>query len=221
MIRILLVDDHAIVRAGYRALLAKQPDLQVIAEATDTSQAYQLFKQTQPDLVVTDISLPGSSGIELIYRIKQWCHDAKILVFSMHRNTTIAEQSLRAGALGYVTKSSEPEMVLRAIREVYAVRHILSPDIAQQLALEKMGSERQAVQSLTTREFEILQLLMNGLSHGDIASMLNISAKTVSNCHYLIKNKLGVSNDIALTKLAIKLNVVDLLSLTQNHEIAS
>lgn len=215
MISILLVDDHAIVREGYRALLAKQNGLQVIAEAGNAIQAYQLFKQFQPDLVITDISLPGGSGLELISHIKQRCANARVLVFSMHQSPVFAEQAVRAGALGYVTKSSEPEVLLRAIHDVYAGCHVLSPDIAQLLALEKLGSERLALQSLTVREFEILRLLMEGYSHDEIARVLNISAKTVGNCHYLIKSKLGVGSDIELTKLAIKLNVLDLLALSR------
>jgi len=215
MISILLVDDHAIVREGYRALLTKQIGLQVIAEAGNAIQAYQLFKQFQPDLVITDISLPGGSGLELISRIKQRCANARVLVFSMHQSPVFAEQAVRAGALGYVTKSSEPEVLLRAIHDVYAGCHVLSPDIAQLLALEKLGSERLALQSLTVREFEILRLLMEGYSHDEIARVLNISAKTVGNCHYLIKSKLGVGSDIELTKLAIKLNVLGLLALSR------
>lgn len=215
MITILLVDDHAIVREGYRALLSKQPDLQVIAEAGDGAQAYQLFKETQPDLVITDISLPVSSGLELISRIKKRSTDAKILVFSMHHNPVYAEQSLSAGSLGYITKSSEPEVLLRAIQDVNRGRHVLSPDIAQLLALEKLGSERLALQTLSVREFEILRLLMDGLNHNEIAMALNISAKTVGNCHYMIKSKLNVTSDIELTRLAIKLNVLDLLGLSR------
>jgi len=215
MISILLIDDHAIVREGYRALLAKQTGLQVIAEAENAIQAYQLFKQFKPDLVITDMSLPGSSGLQLIARIKQHSVDAKILVFSMHQNPAFAEQALRAGALGYVSKSSEPEVLLRAIQDVYSGKHMLSPDIAQILALEKLGSERIALQTLTVREFEILRLLMDGMSHDDIARVLSISAKTVGNSHYLIKSKLGVASDIELTKLAIKLNVLDLLELSR------
>ena len=208
-IRILLVDDHAIVREGYRALLTKQPGMDVIAEAGDATQAYQLFKQYQPDLVVTDISLPGSSGLELIARIKQRRKDAKILVFSMHQHAGFAEQAIRAGALGYVSKSSPPEELLRAIGEVHAGRQILSADIAQSLAMEKLGSEQNALESLTAREFEILRLLVEGRSNNDIAKILSISPKTVGNCHYLIKRKLGVASDIELTRLAIKLNVLE------------
>src|SRR5664280_2041034 len=107
-IRILLVDDHAIVREGYRALLAKQPGLQVAAEAADGVQGYQRFKECSPDVVITDLSLPGISGLELISRIKQRDANAKILVFSMHKNPGFAVQASRAGALGYVTKSSPP-----------------------------------------------------------------------------------------------------------------
>ncbi|MCK9394991.1 MAG: response regulator transcription factor [Methylobacter sp.] len=212
-IRILLVDDHAIVREGYRALLAKQPGLQVVAEAADATQAYQRFKECSPNVVVTDISLPGISGLELIFRIKQRDTDAKILVFSMHQNPSFAVQASRAGALGYVTKSSTPEVLLRAIHEVYAGHHFLSADIAQALALEKLGSERMALETLTVREFEILRLLVEARTAEEIAQTLNISPKTVCNCHYLIKRKLGVAGDIELTRLAIRLNVISLLEL--------
>lgn len=209
MISILLINDHVIVREGYRALLAKQTGLRVIAEAGDAVQAYQLFKQFQLDLVISDISLPGSSGLELITRIKQRCANAKILVFSMHQNPAFVEQAMSAGALGYVSKSSEPQVLLQAIHDVFSGRHVLSPDIDQILALEKLGSERIALKSLTVREFEILCLLMERQSHDEIARVLNISPKTVGNCHYLIKSKLGIASDIELTKLAIKFNVLD------------
>jgi DNA-binding NarL/FixJ family response regulator len=213
-ISILLVDDHAIVREGYRALLSKQTGMRVVAEAGDGAQAYQLFKEHEPNLVITDISLPGSSGLALIARIKQRRADARILVFSMHQNPGFAEQAIRAGALGYVSKSSPPEELLRAIGEVYAGRHVLSADIAQALALEKLGSQRSALETLTLREFEILRLLVAGRSNEDIAKILSISPKTAGNCHYLIKRKLGVASDIELTRLAIKLNVLDLLALS-------
>lgn len=214
MIDILLVDDHAIVREGYRALLAKQPGLRVIAEAGDGAGAYQMFKQYRPDLTITDISLPGMSGLELIARMRQRQTDAKILVFSMHENPAFAAQAMRAGAMGYVTKSSPPEALLLAIRDVDAGRLNLSADIAQALALEKLGGERFALDTLTAREFEILRLLVAGFDSDDIGKMLNISPKTVGNSHYLIKRKLGVASDIELTRLAIKLDVLDPRELT-------
>lgn len=212
MIKILLVDDHEIVREGYRGLISKQSDLQLIAEAENGNQAYELFKECHPDVIVTDISLPTISGLELITRIKQRCHQAKILVFSMHQNSNFALQATRAGALGYVTKSSSPSLLLQGIREVYAGHYFLSPDMAQVLALEKVGGERFALDSLTTREFEILRLLVEAKNTQEIANILNISPKTVCNCHYQIKSKLGVSSDIELTRLAIKLNVTNIAS---------
>lgn len=210
-IGLLLVDDHAIVRAGYRALFGKQSGLKVLAEAGDGATAYQHFKEYRPDVVITDISLPGSSGLELISRIRQRCANARILVFSMHQNPSLAITAFRAGALGYVTKSSPPEVLLRAIGDVHAGRHALSADIAQALAIEKLRGERVALESLTVREFEILLLLLDGLNAEAIAEALNISPKTVCNCHYLIKRKLGANSDIELVRLAIKLNVMDLI----------
>jgi two-component system invasion response regulator UvrY len=215
-INILLVDDHAIVREGYRSLISKQTDLQVVAEAGDGVQAYQRFKECNPDVVVTDLSLPGMSGLELIARFKQWSTNTRILVFSMHQNPSFAVQATRAGAMGYVTKNSPPEVLLRAIHEVYQGRHTLSADIAQALALERLGTKRMALERLTVREFEILRLLVEALTVEDIAQILNISPKTVSNCHYLIKRKLGVASDIELTRLAIRLNVINLLDIASN-----
>jgi two-component system invasion response regulator UvrY len=196
------------------ALLAKQTGLQVIAEAADGVEAYLRFKECKPDLMVTDLSLPGVGGLELIGRFKQRCPDARILVFSMHQNPSFAIQASRAGALGYVTKSSPPKVLLRAIVEVHAGRHALSPDIAQALALEKLGNGRMALETLTVREFEILRLLVEGRSAETIAEILHLSPKTVCNSHYLIKRKLGAASDIELMRQAIRLDVIDLLELS-------
>jgi len=212
-IRILLVDDHAIVREGYRSLLEKQPGMEVAAEAADGAEAYSRFKDCNPDVVIMDISMPGQGGLEAITRIKQRRPDAKILVFSMHQNPGFALQATRAGALGYVTKSSSPDVLIRAVYDVYAGRLTLSADIAQALALGKIGGDSIALQELTVREFEILRMLVEARSTDDIAQTLNLSPKTVSNCHYLIKRKLGVASDIELTHLAIRRSVINLLEL--------
>jgi len=213
-IRILLVDDHAIVREGYRALLAKQPGLEVVAEAENGIQAYRYFKESNPDLVIIDLSLPDISGWEVISRIKQRAPKTKVLVFTMHQQTSFALKATHAGALGYVTKSSPPDTLLRAIHDVYAGRPALSPDIAQALALARLGGEHSALETLTVREFEILRLLLEANSTEVIAQTLSISPKTVCNSHYLIKRKLGVASDIELMRLAIRLRVVDLLELS-------
>jgi two-component system, NarL family, invasion response regulator UvrY len=212
-IRILLADDHAIVREGYRALISKQHGMQIVAEAADGNDAYRLYKAFEPDVLITDLTMPGLSGLEVIARIKRRDNNAKILVFSMHQNPSFARQAGRAGALGYVTKSSAPEILLQAIQEVNAGRRILSADIAQALALENLQGDALALDRLTVREFEILRLLIDTHSPDDIGRILNISPKTVCNAHYQIKRKLGVSSDIQLTRLAIKLNVINLLEL--------
>lgn len=215
-IRVLLVDDHAIVRAGYRALLAKQPRLKIVAEAADGEAAYQLFKQYAPDVVIIDLSLPGQSGLATIARIKQRDPSARLLAFSMHQNPSFAVQACRAGALGYVTKSSQPEILVQAVYDVHAGRQSLSPDMAQSLALQQLGGEQLALNSLTVRELEIFRLLAQGRGHDDIAQLLGISPKTVSNSHSLIKQKLGVANDVELAHLAVRLDVITGLGDTNN-----
>jgi DNA-binding NarL/FixJ family response regulator len=217
IIKIMLVDDHAIVREGYRSLLQKQDNMRVIAEASDGAQAYLSYKVHQPDIVIMDISMPGQGGLEAISRIKQFDADAKIIVFSMHQNPSFAVQATRAGALGYVTKSSDPEVLIRAIYDVQQGKYTLSADIAQALALEKLGTDSAALDQLTVREFEILRMLVEAKPTQDIADTLNISPKTVANAHYIIKKKLGVTSDIELTHLAIKMNILDLLTLSTNE----
>ncbi len=209
LIKILLVDDHAIVREGYRALLEKQANMEIIAEAVNGEEAYILYKKYSPTLVIMDLTLPGQGGLAAITRIKKYHTAAKILVFSMHQNPMIALKATQAGAQGYVTKNSAPDVLIRAINDVFNGGLALSGDIAQALALEQLGGENIALAELTVREFEILRMLVETKSTDDIARILNISPKTVSNGHYLIKRKLGVSSDIELTHLAIKMKVIN------------
>ena len=201
---ILLVDDHAVVREGYRAVLQKQPGLSVVAEAEDGAEAYRLYKATKPDLVIMDLTMPGVSGIEGIRHIRQWDRDARILVFTMHQNAAFALQAIRAGARGYVTKMSPPETLLRAVAEVLGGHIALSPDIDHELALNRLEDEAKAADILSTREFEVLSLLLAERSTEEIATLLNLSPKTVANLHSLIKNKLGVTSDIEMVRLALR-----------------
>ena len=134
-IRVLLVDDHAIVREGYRRLLETRPDLAVVGEAASAREAMEQFKALAPDVMVLDLGLPDMGGVELIRRLLQRDAAARILVFTMHREPLFATQALRAGALGYVTKSSPPDELLKAVYQVAARRQVISPDIAPELAL--------------------------------------------------------------------------------------
>jgi DNA-binding NarL/FixJ family response regulator len=200
----MLVDDHAIVREGYRSLLQKQPGLQVVAEAGDGAEAYRLYKEASPDLVIMDLTMPGLGGIEAVKRIRQWDRSARILVFTMHQNAAYAVQAIRAGAKGYVTKSSPPEALLHAVFNVLAGRTALSPDIDHELALSRLADEPAALDVLTPREFEVLQMLLDEKTTEEIAETLHVSPKTVANTRYLIKGKLGVSSDIELVRLALR-----------------
>lgn len=201
---IMLVDDHAVVREGYRSMLQKQPGLRVVAEASDGAEAYRLFKSTAPDLVIMDLSMEGVGGIEAIRRIRQWDKAARILVFTMHQNAGFAVQAIRAGAKGYVTKTSPPETLIRAVTDVLAGRIAISADIDHELALSRLAGERSAADALTPREFEVLRLLLAEKTTEEIAATLHVSPKTVANLHSLIKDKLGVGTDIELVRLALR-----------------
>ncbi|MGJ4943457.1 response regulator transcription factor [Bradyrhizobium sp. STM 3843] len=200
----MLVDDHAVVREGYRSVLQKQPGFRVVAEAADGAEAYRLFKEVRPDLVIMDVTMPGVGGIEAIRRIRQWDREARILVFTMHENAGFAVQAIRAGAKGYVTKSSPPEALVQAARDVLAGRMAVSPDIAQELALGRLAGETAAADVLTAREFEVLQMLLAERTTDEIADALHLSPKTVANVHSIIKDKLGVGSDIELVRLALR-----------------
>jgi DNA-binding NarL/FixJ family response regulator len=201
---ILLVDDHSVVREGYRSVLQKQPGLRVVAEAADGTEAYRLFKSAAPDLVIMDLSMPGIGGIEAVRRIRQWDKAAKILVFTMHENAGFAVQAIRAGARGYVTKTSPPETLVRAVMDVLAGKIAISPDIDHELALSRISGETAAADLLTAREFEVLRLLLAENTTEEIAETLHVSPKTVANLHSLIKDKLGVGSDIELVRLALR-----------------
>jgi len=205
---ILLVDDHAVVREGYRAVLQKQPGLHVVAEAGDGAEAYRLFKELQPDLVIMDLTMPGIGGIEAIRRIRQWDPNARILVFTMHQNAAFAVQAIRAGARGYVTKTSPPETLVRAAMDILAGRTAISPDIDHELALSRVAGERVAADVLSAREFEVLRMLLAERTTEQIADTLHLSPKTVANLRSLIKDKLGVASDIELVRLALRQGIL-------------
>jgi two-component system invasion response regulator UvrY len=205
---ILLVDDHAVVREGYRAVLQKQPGLKVVAEASDGVEAYRRFKEAKPDLVIMDLAMPGIGGIEAIRRIRQWDRSAKLLVFTMHQNAAFAVQAIRAGARGYVTKTSPPETLVQAVMDVLAGKIAISPDIDHELALSRLAGETVAADVLTPREFEVLRLLLAEQTSDEIAETLHLSPKTVANLHCLIKDKLGVGSDIELVRLALRQGIL-------------
>lgn len=201
-IRILLVDDHIVVRAGYRRFLEQEPDCQVIGEASSGEEAYLMLQTIAPDVVILDLSMPGQGGLSVLRRMKLRWPLLPVLVFSMHDNLPFVIQALRAGATGYITKSSEPESMVRAVRSVVAGIQTLSPDVALRLEHAAHSPLSQPTLGLSSREFEIFRLLASGKTHEEIAGLLNVSLKTVANNQSLIRQKLGISTDIELYRLA-------------------
>lgn len=209
-ISILLVDDHPVVRQGYRRVLEHQSNFRVIAEADDAASAYSAFKRHCPDVVVLDISMPGASGLEAIRNIKSRDGRARILVFSMHAEAMLVKAAFDAGAGGYVTKSNEPSVLVRAIHSVARGEIAMSDDIARVLAEESLVPSRSTLAHLGEREVEILRQFAAGLTKEQIALNLNLSVKTVQNYHYLIKTKTGMRTDAQLVRLAAEWGLTNL-----------
>ncbi len=207
-LRILLVDDHAVVRAGCKALLENQEDLRVIAEADSGEAACRQFIEHTPDVVIMDLSMPGVGGIEAIRRIVSRQSDARVLVFSMHEDTLFVEQALQAGARGYIGKRRAPVVLVEAVRQIASGNIYIDPDIAQRLAYQKTKGSDSPLLALSTREFEILCLLAEGLSVNTIGNRLALSRKTVANYATQIKRKLKVETTSELTRLAIRHGLV-------------
>lgn len=215
-IRVMLVDDHAVVRKGYRALIEEHGHIRVVCEAADAESAYRQYKAANPDVVVMDITMPGRGGIDALRQIRQWDSAARILVFSMHANAAYALQAFRAGAKGYVTKSSDPELLVAAIESVAHNKTALCPEISDALATSRLQDDTDAFGQLSPREFEILRLILDAKSTEEIAQTLHLAPKTVGNYHYAIRSKLGVSSDIDLVYFCMRNGLITPLDTLQS-----
>ncbi len=210
MIRLLLLDDHAVVRQGYRRLLDGEPDLDVRAEAGDVRTAYAALATHDIDVAVVDLHLGrDASGLEAIRRMKARQPSLRVLVFSMHDTATHVVQALRAGAQGYLSKASAPTEMIAALRQIAAGQRVLSPDVARALADDSLDGAT-ALACLTPREFEVLRLSVGGDPVGRVAERLNLSPKTVFNHLSIVRAKLGVSSELQLLQLAARHGLVDL-----------
>jgi len=211
-IRVLLVDDHAVVREGYRTLLAKHEGVAVVGEAGDAASAYQRYKETRPDVVIMDISMPGRGGIDAIEHIRRLDASARVLVFTMHGGAIYALQAFRAGARGYVTKSSPPDILVSAVRDVAEGRMAICPETSEALAFDRVQEEKTGLEDLSPREFEIFRMILDARSTDEIAAALHVSRKTVANYHYGIKSKLGLASDIELLYFGLRQGLVGPIS---------
>jgi DNA-binding NarL/FixJ family response regulator len=205
MIRIVLVDDHAVVRSGYRRLLCAEPDFDVVGEAASAPEANALVQQARPDVAIVDLSLKGSSGLEAIAGMRARLPALRVLVLSMHDSAGHVAQALKAGAHGYLTKRSEPEELIAGIRAVLHGTRVLSSDVAAPATVTAAAP----LEGLTPREFDMLRLLVHGESVQAIAAQLTVSPKTVLNTLTSVRQKLGADNDFRLMHLAARLGIVE------------
>lgn len=200
--KILLVDDHAVVRAGVRRLLASEVDFSIL-EAESSQEALDIYRREQPDLIVLDLNLTGSSGLELIRRLVQLDKSVKILVLTMHAEPVYAARSLQAGARGYVSKSASAEEFIDAVRQVGKGGRYIEREIAAELAVGRF-SRVDPLDQLTAREVDILRLLGEGKSYSQIAAVLGVSYKTVANSSSVIREKLAVETTADLIRLSVE-----------------
>ncbi|MDY6945589.1 MAG: response regulator transcription factor [Pseudomonadota bacterium] len=207
-ITVLLVDDHAVVREGYRRLLDLSGGITVVGEAAGAAEAYQQFCSLTPDVVVMDIALPGVSGIEALRRILVHQPKARVLMFSMYEDVIFVRRALEAGAAGYLTKAAAPRVLVEAVATIASGRRFLSPDVAQTLALQPASAEQGSHDVLSAREFEILKLLVEGCTLNEIAQQLGVNPKTVSNHQSSIKQKLGAETATQLMRAAMRLGLI-------------
>ncbi|MFC6282952.1 MULTISPECIES: response regulator [Polaromonas] len=205
MIRIVIADDHAIVREGLKRIIFSIGDMSVAGEAGDGAEVMQRVRDTECDLLVLDLSMPGRSGMELIKLVRSEKPGLRILVLSMHQELQYAVRAIKNGASGYLTKESAPAQLEQAIRKIASGGAFISAEVAEQLALGAMpGSEALAHESLSNREFEIFRMLVTGTSLTDIAAKLSLSVKTVSTHKTNLMFKLGTQNQSELIRYAIR-----------------
>lgn len=204
MIRVLLADDHAVVRTGFKLLLQSHPEVSVVGEADSGEQACLRFTELAPDVVVMDLAMPGMGGLEALKRIRARDAGARVLALSAHDDPMHARRALREGALGFLSKRSAPEVLLEALKGVAAGRRYIDAHVAQKLALAEIDGSSSPVERLSKREFDMFLRLAAGATVQRIAEDLHLSASTVGTHLYNVKQKLGVENQSELTLLAIR-----------------
>lgn len=208
-ISVMLVDDHAVVRMGFKMLLETDADIKVVAEAESGEQAIQRFVEFKPNVVVMDITMPGIGGLEAIERILAKDSAAKILVLSAHEDSVHPKRVLNAGAMGYLTKRSAAEEMIKAIRIVANGKKYLEASVAQQMAIQQLSGDQNPVDVLSPREFEVFMALAKGKTTNEIAETLFLSPRTVGTHLYNIKQKLNANNSAEIALIAMRSGLLD------------
>jgi len=202
MIRIALVDDHALMRTGLRMILEKQSDMEIVGEADDGERGLTSIKQTQPDIALVDVHMPGISGVELTERARRAKISTRIVILTVANEAPFPRRLLEAGAWGYLTKGCPAEELIKAIRQVADGKRYIGADVVQQLALATMDGDESPFQKLSARELEIAIMLSQGHKANTIAKRLHLSEKTVATYKARLFEKLGIDNVVALANLA-------------------
>jgi DNA-binding NarL/FixJ family response regulator len=210
MIKILIADDHAVVREGLKQILSESPDLVVAAEASTGQEVLNIIGKKELDLVVLDIAMPGRGGLDILKEIKNQKPKLPVLILSMYPEEQYAVRVLKAGASGYITKESAPDELIKAIRQIIQGKKYVSPSLAEKLALDlEIRSETPPHEALSDREFQVMCMIASGKTLKEIAEGLSLSIKTISTYRSRILEKMNMKSNAALTHYAIKNRLVD------------
>jgi two-component system invasion response regulator UvrY len=208
-LKVLLVDDHSVVRMGFKMLIDSEKDIKVIAESETGEDGIQKYQELKPDVTVMDITMPGIGGLEAIERIIAKDKNAKILVLSAHEDSVHPKRVLSAGAIGYLTKRSAAEELISAIRTVGSGKKYIESSVAQQLAITQLSGENDPTEILSDREFEVFIALAKGKSTNEIADTMCLSPRTVGTHLYNIKQKLNANNSAEIALIAIRCGLIE------------
>jgi two-component system, NarL family, invasion response regulator UvrY len=209
LIKILIADDHELVRTGIKKMLADIHDLKIVAEAENAVEAIRLTKETRPDVVLMDVKMPGMEGLEATRKLIRFDRSIKVLILTTLDDDFFSERLLKAGAAGYLTKGASVNEMVRTIRAVHAGQRYVSSAVATQLALKHVDRDKSPLETLSDRELEILMLLVNGSEVQEISEKLNFTTKTVYACRSRILKKLDVNSDVGLLTVAIRYGLID------------
>lgn len=211
MIKVLLADDHSLVRAGLRRIIEESEDIEVVAEADDGRTAIQLAREKLPDIAVVDISMPGLDGLEVVSQLKVYRPELPIIILTMHEEEQYVVRAIEAGAMGYVTKRSAPEQLVKAIRQVMSGSRYLTPEASEALALRiaRGAGSKSLLDSLSNRELQVLRRLAMGHTNHEIAAAYSLSTKTVDTYRARLLKKLNLRNNAELSRFAIRNKLIE------------
>ncbi|WP_340610901.1 UvrY/SirA/GacA family response regulator transcription factor [Xenorhabdus bharatensis] len=210
MINVLLVDDHELVRIGVKGILDDVRGIKVIGEAGSGEDAIKWCRSNSTDVVMMDMGMPGIGGLEAAKKIIRYSPDTRIIMLTIHTESSLPTKVMQAGVRGYLSKGATPQDMINAIRSVYAGQRYISPDIAQQMALDQLSPQKEnPLDDLSERELQIMTMITQGKKVNEISALLNLSPKTVNSYRYRMFNKLNIKGDVELTHIAIRCGLLD------------